>query len=569
MILVEIFPLIPPGVVMVLAAFALPFIPAVFRPVWALAAIALSAAGVMLAGEGIHLIWTVFGFDLILYRADALTFPFAVIFHLAAVLVVIYSWHVRSRLELTAQLSYAGAAIAAVHAGDLVSLFLWWETTAITSVLLILAANTDRARQAARRYLIVQVSSGVLLLAGAAVMATDRGHFIFTAMALEGVAAWCVFLAFGIKAAFPLLNGWLQDAYPEATPTGTVCLSVFTTKLAIYALARGFPGVDLLIWIGAAMAALPVFFAVIENDLRRVLSFSLNNQLGFMVVAVGIGTPLALNGAVAHAFVHIIYKALLFMSIGTVIYHTGTAKASELGGLYKKMPFTMICCVIGAMSISAFPLFSGFVAKSLTMSALGGTGIVWVYLIMLFASAGVLEHSGIKIPYFAFFAHPSDHEIGKTPRGMMIAMGIAAVLCIGLGAFPQLLYQILPYAKVKNPYDIGHVSAQLQLLVFAGLAFIVLMRVGIYPPEIRSVVLNSDWFYRKLAPRIINPVVETAMRIAAILENLVLAVAGRFIAASKWIATHPFVGVVIPGPAALVQTFVLMLILAVVYASLA
>ena len=193
----------------------------------------------------------------------------------------------------------------------------------------------------------------------------DTGSLAFGAMELGSMATWLVFIAFGFKAAFPLLNGWLQDAYPEATVVGTVVLSAFTTKLAIYALARGFAGTDLLIVIGCLMTAFPVFFAVIENDMRRVLAYSLNNQLGFMVVAIGIGTELAINGAVAHAFAHIIYKGLLFMSMGAVLYRVGTVKASELGGLYRCMPLTTVFCIVGAMSISAFPLFSGFAAKSL------------------------------------------------------------------------------------------------------------------------------------------------------------------------------------------------------------
>ena len=558
---------LPPGLVMILAAIAIPFLPPMTRHIWMLLAIALSAT-TLLASPGDHVICSVMGLELSLYHVDHLTFPFSMIFHIAAFLVVIYSWHVKTWPELTASLAYAGAAIAAVHAGDLISLFIWWEATAITSVFIILAAGTVAARQAAMRYLIIQVSSGVLLIGGAALYYFETGHITFEKMTLDGMASWFIFLAFGIKAAFPFLNGWLQDAYPEATPTGTVALSAFTTKLAIYALARGFPGTEALIWIGAVMTAFPVFFAVIENDLRRVLSFSLNNQLGFMVVAVGIGTPLALNGAVAHAFVHIIYKALLFMSVGAVVHQTGTAKASELGGLYRKMPFTMLCCVIGAMSIAAFPLFSGFVAKSLTMTALGGTEYALAYLVLLFASAGVLEHSGIKIPYFTFFAHPTTRQIGKTPTGMTIAMGIAALMCIGIGVFPGLLYQILPYAKVKNPYDLGHVTGQLQLLLLAGMAFVVLIRLGLYPPEIRSTVLNTDWFYRRLAPAIVKPLVAFVLSLAKAVDDLVMLLARKAMAGAKWIAEHPVAGPVIPGPAALVQVMVLLFIMAIIYANL-
>jgi multicomponent Na+:H+ antiporter subunit D len=557
---------LPPGLIMILAAIGLPFIPHVWRQIFMLGAIALSALGLM-AGAGTHLVWTVIGFDLILYQADNLSLPFAIIFHIAAALNVIYSWHDRAWQQHCAALSYAGAAIAALHAGDLVSLFVWWEATAVTSVFLILASGTERARHAAMRYLLFQVTSGVILLAGAALLASQTGSIAFTRMELGDLASWLVFIAFGIKAAFPFLNGWLQDAYPEATATGTVALSAFTTKLAIYALARGFPGTELLIWIGAAMTALPVFFAVIENDLRRVLAFSLNNQLGFMVVAVGVGSELALNGAAAHAFVHIIYKALLFMSMGAVLHQVGTVKASALGGLYKQMPFTMVCCIIGAMSISAFPLFSGFVAKSLTMSALGETGMIWAYFVLLFASAGVLEHSGIKIPYFAFFAHDSKHKTGEAPINMRVAMGIAAFMCVAIGVFPSVLYGILPYAVDYNPYDAAHVSSQMQLLIFAMLAFVVLIRLKLYPPEIPSVVLNSDWFYRRLFPRVGRPLLSAVMLVWGSFLCQMTGYINAFWDALDKIMQSPVGGPTVSGRAVMIQAGLLSLLLAIIYAT--
>ncbi len=320
-------------------------------------------------------------------------------------------------------------------------------------------------------------------------------------MSLSGPGATLIFIAFGIKCAFPLLHNWLQDAYPEATVTGTVFLSAFTTKLAVYALARGFPGTEMLIWIGAIMTAFPIFYAVIENDLRRVLAYSLNNQLGFMVVGIGIGTQLSLNGTVAHAFAHIIYKALLFMSMGAVLFRTGTVKGSELGGLYKSMPYTTTFCIVGAASISAFPLFSGFVSKSLIMSAAVDESHIITWLVLLFASAGVFHHSGIKIPFFAFFAHDSGIRCKEAPFNMLLAMGLAAFLCIGIGIFPTPLYNLLPYAVEYAPYTTTHVLTQLQLLIFSALAFAVLKRTGLYPPELNLIHLDSDWFYRRL-PRL-------------------------------------------------------------------
>ena len=180
------------------------------------------------------------------------------------------------------------------------------------------------------------------------------------------------------------------------------------------------------------MTLFPIFFAVIENDLRKVLAYSLNNQLGYMVVGVGIGTQLALNGAASHAFAHIIYKGLLFMAMGAVLYRVGTIKASELGGLWRSMPKTTVFCIIGSLSISGFPGFSGFVTKSMTLSAAFATHEVWLFVGLLIASAGVVDHSGIKIPFFAFFAHDSGKRCEEAPTNMLIAMGVAAFIALSI-----------------------------------------------------------------------------------------------------------------------------------------
>ena len=331
------------------------------------------------------------GQELLLVRVDRWSTLFGAVFLIAALLNSIYALHVRDAVQPAAGLAYAGAALGAVFAGDLLTLFVFWELTAITSVFLIWARPGERSYRAGLRYLIVQLVSGMLLLLGALQQLNATGSLRFEHIGLDGPGGWLIFLGFGIKCAFPLLHNWLQDAYPEATESGTVMLSAFTTKLAVYALARGFAGQPELIWIGAAMTAFPIFYAVIENDLRRVLAYSLNNQLGFMVVGIGVGTELALNGTAAHAFTHIIYKGLLFMSMGAVLLRTGTVKASELGGLYKSMPWTTGFCVVGAASIAAFPLFSGFVSKSMILSAAGHEGQLVAFLVLLFASAAMFH----------------------------------------------------------------------------------------------------------------------------------------------------------------------------------
>lgn len=454
------------------------------------------------AGTSVQL--SFLGYDLMPYRVDKLSLMFGYVFHIAALIGVIFALHVKDTMQQVAALIYAAAALGAVFAGDLLSLFVFWELLAVSSVFLIWARRTERSYVAGLRYLIIQVLSGVILLAGLLAHGSATGSLAFGYIGLDGVGSWLIFLAFGIKACFPLLHNWLTDAYPEATPTGTVFLSAFTTKVAVYALARSFPGTELLVFIGAAMTCFPIFFAVIENDLRRVLAYSLINQVGFMVCGIGIGTALSINGAVSHAFNDIIFKGLLFMSMGAVLHMTGRINGSDLGGLYKSMPKTAALCIVGAASISAFPLFSGFVSKSMVMAAALEEGYDWVWLMLLFASAGVFHHAGIKIPYFAFFAHDSGIRTSEPPANMLTAMTIAAVLCVAIGVYPQWVYQLLPFDTGYNPYDATHVLTQTQLLFFSALAFVWLNLQKMYPPELHSVNLDAEWLYRRFAPRLIG-----------------------------------------------------------------
>jgi multicomponent Na+:H+ antiporter subunit D len=490
-----------PAFILLGAALVLPLLPLTARRVVMLAAPVLGVLQLWGLPYGEQGVLHAYGLDFITLRVDGLSFVFGIVFHLAALLGGIYALHVRDTMQHVAALVYAGAAIGALFAGDLITLFVYWEITAIASVFLIWANRTETAFKVGLRYLIIQVTSGVLLLAGAIAWFQQTGGTAFDHIGLESPAGVLIFLAFGIKCAFPFLHNWLQDAYPHGTVTGTVILSAFTTKLAVYSLARGFAGEEILITIGATMTAFPIFFAVIENDLRRVLSYSLNNQLGFMVVGIGVGTELGINGTAAHAFAHILYKALLFMSMGAVLFRAGTIKASELGGLYKSMPWTAAFCIVGSASISAFPLLSGFVSKSIILAAAAEEHHWVAFLVLLFASAGVLDHSGIKVPYFSFFHHDSGIRCREAPLNMLIAMGATAFLCIAIGVYPAPLYAMLPYPVDFEPYTVSHIVTQMQLLMFSMLAFTVLMRWGVYPPEIRSVNLDFDWIYRRGIPR--------------------------------------------------------------------
>lgn len=488
-----------------------------------LACIVLSGLHLWSVPEGTIVSLQFLNYELTPYRVDRLSLLFGYVFHIAAFIGVVYSLHVRDTMQQVSALLYAGSAIGAVFAGDLLTLFVFWELLALSSVFLVWASRTERAFQSGLRYLIIQVLSGVILLAGLLVHGAKTGTLAFNFIGLDGVGSWLIFLAFGIKACFPLLHNWATDAYPEATPTGTVFLSAFTTKVAVYALARSFPGTELLVFIGATMTCFPIFFAVIENDLRRVLAYSMINQIGFMICGIGIGTALALNGAVSHAFNDIIFKGLLFMSMGAVLHMTGRMNGSDLGGLYKSMPKTAFLCIIGAASISAFPFFSGFVSKSMVMAAALEEGYTWIWLMLLFASAGVFHHAGIKIPYFAFFAHDSGIRTTEPPRNMLFAMALSATLCLVIGIHPAWLYSLLPFDTGYNPYDATHILTQTQLLFFSALAFVWLNLNGMYPPELRSVNLDAEWLYRRMVPRLLKSVFAGVYKIDRELRGFMVA----------------------------------------------
>ena len=511
---------LPPAVILIVGALLIPLLKGRMKQAWMLLLPIASFVNLLSIPAGSHWSFSFLGYELVLGQLDRLSLIFGYIFHLIAFITNLYALHVEDRVQNIAGLAYAGAALGVIFAGDFFTLFVFWELLTICATFLVLARRTPEAFGAGFRYFMVHVAGGLCLLAGILLHVQQTGSVAVTFLGLNGLASYLIFIGVGVNCAWPLLHTWLTDAYPASTVTGTIYLSAFTTKAAVYLLARSFPGTDALIWIGAVMAGFPIFYAVIENDLRRVLAYSLINQVGFMVVGIGIGTELAVNGAVAHAFNDILFKGLLFMTMGAVLYRTGKINATDLGGLYKSMPWTCAFCIVGAASISAFPLFSGFVSKSMVMEAAAHDNLRLVWFVLLFASAGVFHHAGIKIPFFAFFSHDSGLRCKEAPRHMLLAMGLTAFLCIFIGSFPQYLYRLLPYATDYQPYTVSHVVAQTQLLFFSALAFTLLLLSGIYPAEIRSVNVDADWFYRKggrlfysLSDRIFNGLNSWADRI--------------------------------------------------------
>ena len=420
---------------------------------------------------------------------------FATVFSLMAFLGGLYAFKTAKWFELSAAFAYAAGAIGVCFAGDLITLFLYWELMALFSTVIVWCGGTPAARAAGIRYAIMHLLGGVILKVGIEGVVISTGSIQIQPMLAHDFSTWMIMVGILINAAAPPVSAWLSDAYPESSPTGSVFLSAFTTKTAVLALILLFPGEPVLIGVGLYMVVYGIIYALLENDARRILAYSIVNQVGFMVCAVGIGKEMALNGAAAHAFAHIIYKALLFMSAGVVLYRTGKSRCTDLGGLFRTMPITTIMGIIGALSISSFPLTSGFTTKSMISQAAVDENLFVVYMLLTAASAGVFLHAGIKFPWFVFFQKDSGLRPKDAPWNMGLAMGGCAFICILLGVAPGLIYQFLPYPVDYHPYSTYKVLFYLQLLLFSGLAFFVLLPLM---KRTETVSLDTDWLWRKL-----------------------------------------------------------------------
>ena len=485
-----------PGLVLILGAWVLPFLKGQLKRAAMLILPAVAFAACVRMSPGAYGEVSFLGQNLVFGRVDELSLVFSYVFSIMAFLGMVYSLHVDDDYQHVTALTYAGGALGVTFAGNFLSLYIFWELMAVSTALLVWWRREASAVAAGFRYLLVHIVGGLFLLAGIVLHWSQTGSLAFGDMGAfsDGTAWGLILVAFLLNAAVPPLGAWLPDAYPEATVTGAVFMTAFTTKSSVYVLIRGFAGTELLVWLGAAMAVYGVVYAVLENDARRLLAYHIISQVGYMVCGVGIGTALAINGASAHAFAHILYKALLFMGAGAVLQMTGLRKLSEMGGLYKTMPVTLGLYMVGAFAISAVPLFSGFVSKSMVVSAAGEEHLTLAFLLLTLASAGTFLHTGLKLPYYMFFGKDSGVRAQEPPRNMLVAMGLAAVACVLIGVFPGLLYQHLPNAVVYVPYTLEHVTSTLGMLGFTALGFFLLLKQ--LDPE-RTISLDTDWFYRR------------------------------------------------------------------------
>ncbi len=486
---------LPPGLILLAAALLVALTRGWLRNAVLLGAPLLTLWVIWQLPDGISLTAPFLKYTIELIEVSPVRRLFATIFALMAFVGGLYAFRQAKGYELSAALAYAAGAVGVCFAGDLITLFLFWEIMAIFSTVIVWCGGTERARAAGIRYAIMHLLGGVILKVGIEGVVIHTGSIDLQPMLANNFDTWMILIGILINAAAPPVSAWLADAYPESSPTGSVFLSAFTTKTAVLALILLFPGEPVLIGVGLWMIFYGIIYALLENDARRILAYSIVNQVGFMVCAVGIGTQVALNGAAAHAFAHIIYKALLFMSAGVVVYRTGRSKCTDLGGLFRTMPLTTVCGIIGALSISSFPLTSGFTTKTLISEAAIGEGMMAVYFLLTAASAGVFLHAGIKFPWFVFFQKDSGLRPADAPWNMGAAMVVMAALCLLMGIFPKPFYALLPYPVEFNAYQPGKVLFYLQLLLFSGLAFFLLLP---WMQRTLTLSLDTDWTWRRL-----------------------------------------------------------------------
>jgi|LGVD01.1.fsa_nt_gb multicomponent Na+:H+ antiporter subunit D len=508
---------VPPAAIFIIGALLIPLFKGRMRQAYMLLIPLLAIINVYFMQEGTYWYLPFLEYKLIFGRVDLLSKCFAYVFVIAALAMTFYALRTKEAGEHVAAFLYIGSALGVLFAGDMLSVFIFWEVMAWASVVLIWYRRTKASVDAGFRYILVHVVGGVLLLGGIILYMQEPGGLVdgvipFTTNVFNytSSATILILLGFIINAAVPPLHAWLPDAYPEATITGAVFMTAFTTKTAVYVLARGFAdfnieGIPILMWLGAIMALYGVIYAILENNIRRLLAYHIVSQVGYMVCGIGIAasttmvlvSEMAIDGTAAHAFCHILYKGLLFMSAGAIIYMTGKTKLTEMGGLYKVMPITMIFYMIAAFSISGVPLFNGFTSKSIIIHAAEMANNAPIFLMLEAAAVGTFLSVGLKLPYFAFFGKDAGIEAKDPPKNMLIGMGIAAFLCILLGVYPSLLYNILPYPEAVAdyaPYAPAHVIGSLQLLLFTYFGFL-LLKKKLHPEN--TISLDTDWLYRK------------------------------------------------------------------------
>ena len=419
------------------------------------------------------------GQKLVLGRVDTLSMSFMILFSLMTLICTIFAFHIREKAHHVASLYYMGASFGCILAGDYWTLYIFWQLMTVSSAFLIWLSRRPRSAQAGFRYMLLLLLSSVLLLAGILLRQRVTGTFVFGPADTHMMwhFDWLILAAFCINGAVVPFHAWLTDAYPEATVAGAVFLSVFTTKTAIYALARCFVGLDFLVILGAVMAVYGAFYALTANHIRRILAYLMVSQGGLMLAGIGMDTKMGLDGTLALVYAHTFYNALLFMAAGCLLHTLKEDHLTRLGGLAPRVPFILACTMVGGLSMSAMPLLNGFVSIPLILEACWQENPFSAIALAL-AMAGTFTAVGLRLPYFAFWSKKPQkrQKQDRLPLNMSIAMVVTSLFCIIQGIFPQLLYRRMPTPLEENPFTLWKILAAFLFLGLISLVFIFMRR---------------------------------------------------------------------------------------------
>lgn len=487
-----------PALPFFIAACLIPFLPAKLRQGVQIAVPILSFGMLyFLISQGVDFVrLSPFpGVSFILMHFDRLALFFAYAILTFSFLANIYALHAKEKFIHVAANLYAGSSLGAVLAGDLGTLFVFWEMMAMASTVLIWNKARPGSASSLLRYFLVHLTGGLFLFSGILLMFMDSGSFSLSAVEFN-TAGWLIFIGFCVNAALVPLHAWLPDAYPEGTPMGSVYLSAFTTKVAVYAFARVFAGADVLIWLGVISAVYGVIFALMENDMRRLLSYHIVCQIGYMICGIGLGSDLGINAGTAHAVGNILFKGLLFMATGALIHRTGKYKLNEMGGLFRENKMIFFFFMTGALAISGFPFLNGYISKVLLLKAAGKAHMEWLELILLLVTVGTFMSIALKLAFFAFWGEgkSSTESLKPCPLNMYLAMAGTAFLCVGIGIFPRPFYALFPFPQPYSVYTPDHILHTFQLLIGTLFAFwLIVHRLHMKP----VIALDVDWLYRR------------------------------------------------------------------------
>ncbi len=367
-----------------------------------------------------------------------------------------------------------------ILAGDLFNLYVFLEVAAVASYSLVAFGCAHEELEASFKYIVLGSLSSALILVGVALvygitgtlnMAHMAGRIAETGMNAPLMLAFGLFICgFSFKAALVPFHAWLPDAHPAApAPVSAMLSGVLIKAIGIYVLARlafnvfGMDGdvLSLLRWLGVASMVAGGLLAAGQKDIKRLFAYSSISQVGFMVLGLGLATPLGLVGALYHLVNHAFFKSLLFLNAGAVEYATGTRNLKELGGLNRALPVTGATSLIGSMSIAGVPPFNGFWSKLIIVLACIEGGHFGFAALAVAVSIVTLAYQ-LKVQRMAFFAGlpESMRNLGSEPRLMAAAMILLAVGCI-----------VLSFAVVtglRDPWLIGAAQQTLTSGVFGG-----------------------------------------------------------------------------------------------------